>query len=149
MELPRAQVFADGDAPNADDAQHWRTMPSLNDGVTWCEQRMIDTFAAVGLTGASKSVIGAMRARFPAPAAEVDWLDLLETRHDPAHVTALRDIHGGAGAVEFAPGDLLLAQGAAVDGLFFLEEGEAAYQTVDDRGEVIDQGCWPRAPSSV
>ncbi|MEZ4583424.1 MAG: hypothetical protein R3A10_17600 [Caldilineaceae bacterium] len=24
----------------------------MNDGVTWCEQRMIDTFAAVGLTSA-------------------------------------------------------------------------------------------------
>ncbi|MCB0072706.1 MAG: SLC26A/SulP transporter family protein, partial [Caldilineaceae bacterium] len=134
------RVFADGDAPNVDDAQHWRTMPSLNDGVTWCEQRMIDTFAAVGLTGAPTSVIDAMRARFPAPAAEVDWLDLLKPGTTLPTSQRFATFMAALARVEFAPGDVLLAQSAAVDGLFFLEEGEAAYQTVDDRGEVIDQG---------
>ena len=134
------RVFADGAAPDADATHHWRAMYSLNEGVAWCEQRMIDTFAAVGLISAPKSVIDAMRTRFPAPTDDVDWLAPLKPGAATPISHRFATFTAALARVTFAPGDLLLAQGAPADGFYFLEEGEAAYQRVDDRDEIVEQG---------
>lgn len=130
-------IAGDGDEGAGD---QWRVMPGLDAGVAWCEQQMIDTFADVGLSAAPKSVIDAIRTRFPANAAEVDWLDMLKPEAAAPTSARYTTFMTFLTRLDFGAGDVVLEQGAAVDGFYFLEEGRVDYTVADAQGEPVERG---------
>lgn len=115
-------------------------MSTLDEGVIWCEQRMLDAFVDVGLTAAPPSVIDAMRRRFGPVADEVDWLDLLNPTKAAPTSDQFTIFMSYLERIEFQPGAILAVQGDPVVSIAFLEEGRAAYASVDVHGAEIEGG---------
>lgn len=111
------------------DPPPWKWLPTLAEGVSWCEERMIDTFVEVGLADRSPSVLDLMKERLGYAEETVDWLDYLDPTHPPSASTAYTIFMDYLDRIEFQGGDQLLIQGGPVDGLYFLEKGSVTYQT--------------------
>ena len=121
-------------------APMWRVMPTVAEGVAWCEEQMIRAFTDVGLVDAPKSMLDHMRKHLSSTEEAVNWLDYLKPGAEPAPSAEFTTFLSYLDRIEFQAGDTLLAQDAPVDGFCFLEEGSACYQVLNADQQIVEAG---------
>ena len=103
----------------------WQLLPTLEEGITWCEDRLLTAFAEVGLSGQPRSTLTRLREELSQDSAAVDWLDYLNPTRGPAAPPAFEQLMDYANVVEFEPGATLLTPEA--EGLYLLEQGSVTW----------------------
>ena len=124
-----------------------RLFANLDQGVAWCEEQMIATFASTGMALRARTMKQQLETLLAAPTADSNFVNFL-TQAEPSdeRMTRLRDLLGADNKAKASPlapylkqqqhpaDYVLIQQGAAPKGLFFLEQGQAQQVLADEKG---------------
>lgn len=115
---PAIQRKLEGEVLTSADAALWQVFSDLNHGVEWCEEQIIRQIEGVGLTARFKTSLQQLEGLLPKP----DGLERLKSYCDKLQVEA---------------GHILIRQGRAPGGLYFVEFGGAEALLALEDGNVL------------
>jgi sulfate permease, SulP family len=101
---------------------------SLDLGLAWCEDQIIHNYTAMGLVAKFKTMAQSIEDILTRNAAEispVDWIDPRVSPEESRHFVRLTNFLERR---DIQPGEVLLEMGQKVDGLYFVEAGQALAQ---------------------
>ena len=109
----------------------WRVFTDLDHGVEWCEDQMIQTFSNVGMKAKTKTVKQQLEEFVPKSTKIISLLDLIaeeerEQKEEAESPESLNDARFTKYMehIQIEPGQIIIRQGEASKGLYFIEEGE-------------------------
>ncbi|MGD8792194.1 MAG: SulP family inorganic anion transporter [Anaerolineae bacterium] len=127
--------------PPSGEGSAWRAFPDLDHGVEWCEDQILATFQEVGLGGRPRTMMGQLLAFLPGSGQFVGWMEGLTREQEargeaPADETGtLRRMAGYMTEVKIEAGQVLIRQGQAPEGLYFIEEGQVTIRVTGEEGQ--------------
>jgi len=119
-----------------DDNSTHRIFTTLDQGLAWCEEQIIDTFTSVGLGAKPKSFFQQVEDVLRQDAPPVDWLEQLRPDTKREEFTLIAPLKQVLQRVQLDAGVPIVRQGEQVAGLYLLESGRAVAQTEAADGAV-------------
>ncbi len=106
-----------------------KLFPDLDQGVSWCEDQMIEVFTSVGLVAKPKTLFQLLEAALPKPKTETDLMDLLLPKKKSASPNRQQTrLLKYFEQIETQVGQTIVAEGAEIQGLYFVEKGQVIAQ---------------------
>ena len=113
------------------------TFRSLDEGLAWCEDQIINNFIEVGLVARPKTVVQCIEESLSSPNDSPAAIDCLEPGVKPKESKSFTRLMKYLERIDIQKGDHLLKEGEEVGGLYFVEEGQVIAQTMDEASQPI------------
>ncbi len=110
----------------------------MDQGLAWCEDRMIEVFAEVGLVAKPKTIIQLIEEELAHVAEEKDWLDTITPGEKSEPSKRASRLLKYLEYIEANEGDYLINENYDIEGLYFIEEGQVkVLKTCQDGSSII------------
>lgn len=124
------------------DRASWRTFPSLDHGLEWCEARMIEQFERAGLATRRRSLKQQLESFVPRSSRLVSLVEYLaQGEEEPAPPStqeiSVAALQGYLEKQDVPAGHYLIQQGEVPRGLYFVESGQVTVQLEEAGGQPI------------
>jgi SulP family sulfate permease len=116
--------------PPGGEGRAWRTFADLDHGVEWCEAQMIANLEEVGLSARPRSMMRQLIEFLPQSSRFVGWMEFRSGQQkargevEAAEEEAMEEMVQYMERLKIEPGQVLIRQGEASQGLYFVEEGQ-------------------------
>jgi SulP family sulfate permease len=128
---PRIQQQLEKEVFTAGNSDVWRIFPDLDHGVEWCEEQMIHTFESVGLAPRPKTAMRQLEEFLSRSPRFLGWRETLAQPDDegaPPEPVGVRSVMPYMKRMDVQAGQVLIRQGQASGGLYFVETGQVTIQ---------------------
>jgi len=135
---PKIQTQLEKEVYGDDQTDNMLNFNNLDQGVAWCEDKMIEIFTDVGLVAKPKSIIDLVEESLAHQAEDKDWVDMIapgkKTKPSKRASRMLKYLE----RIEAKEGDYLINENYEIEGLYFIEDGQvSAHITCEDDSVVI------------
>ncbi len=121
---PKIQTQLEREVYKNESDDDLRIFPDLDQGVAWCEDKLINVFSEVGLAAKPKTILQLIEESLSTPGEEQDWLRMItpDTKVRPSSSTSrmLKYLK----YIETTKGDCFIEEGDKIQGLYFIEDGQ-------------------------
>jgi len=97
---------------------------TLDEGVAWCEDRMIDGFTEVGLVAKPKTIIQMIEGSLADEATETNWMEMMLPGSKLAPTRRASRLLKYLEPVQVGKGEFLIHENYDIEGLYFIENGQ-------------------------
>lgn len=113
------------------DTRELHLFSSMDLGVAWCEEQLIQTLTEVGLAARPKTLLRLLEENLPGKEPSADWVHYLEPGYDPADSPNFARLKRYFSCLEVPAGQEIIAAGDRSPGVYFVEKGQVSASLPD------------------
>ncbi len=121
---PKIQTQLEREVYKNESEDDLRIFPDLDQGVAWCEDKLINVFSEVGLVAKPKTALQLIGESLSPSGVERDWLSMItpDIKAKPSSSTSRMLEY--LKYIETIEGDCFIEEGDEIQGMYFIEDGQ-------------------------